>query len=103
MLVTRQTAQNVIRDAQIKGFTDIQTEVPFQQGILGLKNRFADVVASNPQTGESLIINIGKMTKSRIPIMRERRALDDIIFSPTIQQYPNSRILFIEKGANGLP
>ena len=57
----------------------------------------------NPDTGESLIINIGKQTQSGIPIMRERAALDDIIFSPTIQNYPNSRLLFIEKGASGLP
>jgi hypothetical protein len=42
-------------------------------------------------------------SKSGMPIMRERRALDDIIFSPTIQNYPNSRLLFIEKGASGLP
>ena len=100
--VTRQTTQNVIRDAQARGFTDIQTEVFFQQGPLGAKNRFIDVLGTNPQTGESLIINIGKTTKSGAPIMRERQALDDIIFSPTIQQYLNSQLLFIEKGAGGL-
>lgn len=100
--VTRQTTQNVIQDAQAKGFTDIRTEVPFQKGIQGSKNRFADVVASNPETGQSLIINIGKSTKSGIPIMRERQALDDIIFSPTIQQFPDSLLFFIEKGAGGL-
>lgn len=77
--------------------------MPFQKGPLGVKKRFADVVGFNPETGESLIINIGKQTKSGIPIMRERMALDDIIFSPTIQNYPNSRVLFIEKGAGGLP
>ena len=100
--VTRQTTQNVIRDAQTRGFTDIQTEVLFRQGPLGTKNRFVDVIGTNPQTGDSLLINIGKQTKSGVPIMRERQALDDIIFSPTIQQYPNSQLLFIEKGASGL-
>ncbi len=101
--LTRQTAGNVINDLKARGFTDISQEVLFQKGPLGLKNRFADVVGVNPQTGESLIINIGKTTQTGVPIMRERLALDDIIFSPTIQNYPNSRLIFIEKGASGLP
>ena len=101
--LTRQTAANVITDLGARGFTDISQEVLFQKGPLGLKNRFADIVGLNPQTGESLIINIGKQTKSGIPIIRERKALDDFIFSPTIQDYTNSRLLFIEKGASGLP
>jgi RHS repeat-associated protein len=101
--LTRQTIANVINDLKARGFTDISQEVLFQEGPMGLKNRFADVVGVNPQTGESLIINIGRMTQSGIPIMRERMALDDIIFSPTIQNYPNSQLLFIETGASGLP
>ena len=101
--LTRQTTANVINDMNNRGFTDISQEVLFQKGPLGFKNRFADVVGVNPRTGESLIINIGKQTQSGIPIMRERMALDDLIFSPTIQNYPNSRLLFIEKGASGLP
>jgi hypothetical protein len=35
--------------------------------------------------------------------MRERLALDDIIFSTTIVNYPSSRLLFIQTGASGLP
>jgi hypothetical protein len=101
-VVTRQTTANVIRDLEARGFTT-ETEVLFRQGPLGSRNRFADVVGVNPQTGESFIINIGRQTQSGIPIMRERMALDDIIFSPTIKDYPNSRLLFIEKGASGLP
>ena len=101
-LITRQTTQSVIKDAQVRGYTDIQTEVLFQKGPLGAKNRYVDVLATNPQTNESLIINIGNKTNSGAPVMRERQALDDIIFSPTIQQYQNSQLLFIEKGAGGL-
>jgi len=45
------------------------------------------------------------MRKDGMPIMRERLAWDDIIFSPDIKdpKYINSKFLFIEKGATGLP
>jgi RHS repeat-associated protein len=102
-LITRQTTQSVILDAQTRGYTDILTEVLFRRGPLAVKNRFADVVATNPVTGESLIINIGEKTQGGMPVMRERQAFDDIIFSPTLQEYPNSQLIFIEKGASGLP
>lgn len=101
--LTKQTAGNVINDLNARGFSSISQEVFFENGPLGLKDRFADIVGVNPQTGESLIINIGTQAQSGVPILRERMALDDIIFSPSIQQYPNSRLLFIEKGAPGLP
>ncbi len=101
--VTKRTTDNVIRDLKARGFTDISQEVHFVKGPLNAKARFVDVVGVNPQTGESLIINIGRKTKSGIPVARERMALDDIIFSPTLRTYRNSRLLFIEKGASGLP
>lgn len=101
--VTRQTAQNVIADLKGRGFTQVRQEVMFEKGPLGVKTRYGDIVATNPTTGETVIVNIGKMRSDGVPIIRERQAMDDIIFSPTIQQYPNSRIIFIEKGASGLP
>jgi len=40
-----------------------------------------------------------------MPIIRERLAWDDIIFSPDIKkpEYINSKFLYIEKGATSLP
>jgi RHS repeat-associated protein len=100
--VTRQTAQNVIRDLIAKGFTDIRQEVRFLKGALGQKERFVDIVARNPRTGETVLVQIGKMTKSGVPIIRERRALDDIIFSPTIKKFVDAVIMFVEKGSGGI-
>ncbi|WP_218080317.1 hypothetical protein [Anthocerotibacter panamensis] len=101
--VTRQTAANVRQDLKLKGFDVINQEVKFAKGPVGLKTRFADFVAQNTKTGQTLIIQIGKLTKSGIPVIRERRALDDIIFSPTLLDFKNSTIIFVEKGASGLP
>lgn len=101
--ITKQTTANVVRDLQARGFNRIRTEVLFTKGPLGLKNRYADVVAWNDVTGDIMIVNIGKMTKSAVPVIRERRALDDMIFSPTIKNFANAKIVFVEKGAAGLP
>lgn len=100
--ITRQTTQNVIRDLKARGFTKIETEVQFMKGPLGLKDRYADVVGINEATGEAFVVNIGKMNKSGVPVMRERRALDDIVFSPDMQNYPKIHLAFVEKGAPGL-
>jgi RHS repeat-associated protein len=100
---TQKTTEDVIKALDARGFTDIDKEVRFEKSLFGVKDRFADLVGVNPQTGEALIINIGNVTQSGIPIMRERLALDDIIFSTTIVNYPSSRLLFIQTGASGLP
>ena len=101
--VTRKTTADVTKDLRSRGFTEIRQEVRFRKGPLGEKNRFADIVAKNPNTGEQVIVQIGQKTKSGLPVIRERRALDDIIFSPDIQNFPNAEIVFVEKGATGLP
>ena len=56
-------------------------------------------------TEEKFLIQIGKMRKDGMPLMRERLAWDDIIFSPDIEkpEYINSKLIYIEKGATGLP
>ena len=101
--VTRQTAR-AIKEELIKiGFTDIQQEVRFKKGPLGEKDRYADFVARNPSTGQVKIIQIGRTTASGPPVIRERRALDDIIFSPDIARYPGADISFVERGASKLP
>ena len=99
--VTRQTTENVIRDLRAMGYREIDTEVHFVKGPLGLKDRYADVVGVN-EAGHVYIVNIGKTTKAGVPVMRERKALDDIVFSPSIQKYPGATIAFVEKGASGL-
>ncbi|UFP94202.1 RHS repeat-associated core domain-containing protein [Gloeobacter morelensis] len=101
--VTQKTANSVISDLQARGFTRVRQEVPFAKGPFGTRNRFVDIIGTNPATGESLLIQIGKVTKRGVPVIRERRALDDIIFSPTIREFPSSRIIFVEKGKLGLP
>lgn len=77
----------------------------FRPGSFGSgKTRYADIVARNPATGETEIIQIGRTLRSdsRVPVIRERRALDDIIFSPDIQGYPNSTIRFVDKNRAGV-
>jgi hypothetical protein len=43
-------------------------------------SRFADVAAVNPATGQPDFFQIGKMTKTKGPVMRERKAILDILF-----------------------
>lgn len=96
---TRAKTQEVINDLRNRGFTSIQTEVHFRTGSQGQgRNRFADVVGTNPQTGQVESIQIGRTLRSdnRVPIIRERRALDDIIFSPDIQNFSPSTIRFVD-------
>jgi hypothetical protein len=103
--VTRAKTQEAIDNLVSRGFTDIQTEVRFRPGSLGSgKERFADIVGRNPATGESEILQIGRTLKSdpRVPVISDRNALDDIIFSPDIQNYPNSTIRFIDKNRPGV-
>ncbi len=102
---TQAKTQEIISDLRARGFTSIRTEAPFQPGSFGSGHtRYADVVGRNPVTGESEIIQIGRTTTSdpRVPVMRERQALDDIIFSPTIQNFPNSTIRFIDVNRPGV-
>lgn len=68
------------------------------------KNRFVDIIGRNPLTGETEIIQIGRTIKSDpgIPIIRERNALDDIIFSPDIRNFPNSTIRFVDVNRFGV-
>ena len=75
----------------------------FKKGLINSKERYADVVAINEQTGDELIINIGEMTKSGVPVKRERDALDDIILSPTMVKHRGAQVIFVEKGAAKLP
>ncbi len=100
--VTRQTTDNIVKALRDRGY-NVSKEVFFEKGSEGLKNRYADITGFNPTTGESVIINIGKMTKGGIPIARERRAINDILLSPTINDFPDFRVLFIPKGSPGLP
>lgn len=62
------------------------------------------MVGRNPITGETEIIQIGRTIKSdpRVPVIRERHALDDIIFSPDIQNFPNSTIRFVDVNRPGV-
>jgi hypothetical protein len=102
---TRTKIQEVINDLQARGFTDIDTEVLFRPGSLGSgRKRFADVIGVNPQTGQSEIIQVGRTIRRdpKVPIIRERRALDDIIFSPDIQNYPDSIIRFVDVNRIGI-
>ena len=102
---TRAKASEVVDDLVSRGFTEIQTEVRFRPGSLGSgKERFADIVGRNPVTGETEIIQIGRTIKSdpRVPIIRERNALDDIIFSPDIRNFPNSTIRFVDVNRPGV-
>jgi RHS repeat-associated protein len=100
--LTRQTTANVVSELKARGFSSIAREGRFDKGPFNLKRRFADLVAGNPETGETLIINIGKQTKGGYPVRRERWALDDIMFSPKIRDYPNARLMFVPKGASGI-
>jgi hypothetical protein len=89
--VTRAKTSEVIGDLRSRGFTQVRTEVHFRPGIRGSgTERYADVIGRNPVTGETEIIQIGRTIKSdpMVPVIRERNALDDIIFSPDIRNYP---------------
>lgn len=97
--ITRQTTRDVIKELDLRGFTEIETEAFFKKSKEALKNRFIDILATNPASGESLLINIGKKTKKGLPIKRERDALLDISTSPKIEDFPNSQLIFIEKGS----
>ena len=102
---TRAKSQEVVDDLVSRGFIDIDTEVPFRPGSLGSgKKRFADVVGRDPIAGETEIIQIGRTIKSdpRVPIIRERHAWDDIIFSPDIRNYPNTTIRFVDVNRPGV-
>jgi hypothetical protein len=102
--ITQATTAAVIRDFEAAGF-EVTEQVKFEKGALGIKDRYIDVYAKHSVTEEKFLIQIGEMTKSGIPKIRERWAWDDIIFSPTIgkPEYKGSKFLFIEKGATGLP
>ena len=103
--VTRAKTQEVVGDLVSRGFPDIRYEVRFRPGELASgRTRFADVVGRNPVTGETEIIQIGRTLTSdpRIPVLRERLALDDIVFSPDIQNYPNVTIRFVDKYRPGV-
>lgn len=102
---TRAKTQDVVSDLRARGFTEIEYEVRFRPGSLGSgRERFADVVGRNPITGETEIIQIGRTIKSdpRVPVIRERHALDDIIFSPDIQNFPNLTIRFVDVNRRGV-
>lgn len=72
----------MIRDVESRGLLARQ-EARFRTPGGEKQNRFADVVGLNRQTGEvEEIIQIGRTTKSGLPVARERRALNDILNSP---------------------
>ncbi len=101
--ITKQTTLDVKVALKEAGFTDIASEVSFPKGDLGLKNRFADVVGTNPITKQKAVVNIGlKTKKSRIPISRERKALFDIENSPIFKEFNNPNLIFIEKGSKNI-
>lgn len=92
-------------DLVSRGFSNVEFEVRFRPGELASgRTRFADVVGRNPVSGETEIIQIGRTLKSdpRVPVLRERLALDDIIFSPDIQKYPGATIRFVDKYRPGV-
>jgi hypothetical protein len=47
---------------------------------------------------------IGRTIKSdpMVPVIRERNALDDIIFSPDIRNYPKATIRFVDVNRPGV-
>ena len=102
--ITQMTTAAVRRDFEAAGF-EVTEQIRFSRGSLGIKDRFVDIHAAHPVTGESFLVQIGKMRQDGMPIMRERLAWDDIIFSPDIKdpKYINSKFLYIKKGATGLP
>jgi hypothetical protein len=103
--VTRAKTREVVEDLITRGFSRVRFEVEFKPGPFGSgKTRFADIVARNPVTGEAEIIQIGQTLRSnsRIPVMRERQALDDILFSPDLQKYPRNLIRFVDKNRPGV-
>jgi hypothetical protein len=101
---TRAKTQEVIEDLADRGFTEIDVEVQFKPGPNSMKERYVDVIGKNPATGEVEIIQIGRTIKSdpRVPIIRERQALDDIIMSPDIKKYKNATIRFVDVNAPGV-
>ena len=96
---TRAKTSEVIQDLLSRGFLQINTEVRFRPGAGGSgRTRFADVVGRNPITGETEIVQIGRTLKvdPRVPVMRERKALDDLTFSPDIGNITNLVIRFVD-------
>ena len=55
--------------------------------------RYADITATDPDTGEKWVIQVGKQTKGGLPVSRERKALDDLMKNddakPLFQPYNN--------------
>ncbi len=104
--LTQAKTRAVELDLRARGFTQTRREAQFLPGAGGSgTTRFADVVGVNPRTGRSEIIQIGQTIKSnnQIPVIRERRALDDIIFSPTLgDKFPNSTVRFIDVNRPGV-
>jgi RHS repeat-associated protein len=98
---TRAVTQREINSFLSRGYSDLDVEVRFKPGTFGSgKNRYADIVGRNPTTGATEIVQIGKTLKSdpNVPVIRERRALDDIIMSPDFP--PGSNVRFVDKNGN---
>ena len=104
--LTQAKTREVELDLRTRGFTQTRREVQFLPGVGGSgTSRFVDVVGVNPRTGASEIIQIGRTNKSnnQIPVIRERRALDDVTFSPTLRdRFPNSTIRFVDVNRPGV-
>jgi RHS repeat-associated protein len=97
---TRARAAEVMQDLKDRGFDRIETEVRFRPGDGGSGiNRYADVVGKNTATGQSEIVQIGILTKGGVPVVRERRAMDDIIRSPDWEKYANGNgnLTYVDK------
>ena len=103
--LTQAKTSETIENLKSRDFDDIDTEVKFKAGPLGSgSDRYADVVGRNSKTGEIEIIQIGSTLKSdvRVPVIRERRALDDIILSPDISSMKGAILRFVDVNRSGV-
>jgi hypothetical protein len=70
----------VIEEMESRGLT-VKQEVPFAAGAGGpQKTRYADVVGFHPD-GAMEVVQVGRQTVGGMPVIRERRALNDILES----------------------
>ena len=92
--LTRQRTADLVRELESQGHR-VEREVLFQTpgGFKG--RRFADVVATDASTGVRSIFQIGRTTKGGLPVMRERKAILDIVNSPDTRS--TDRLFFIDK------
>ncbi len=66
------------KDLKKEGYTKTETEVMVPTPKGEKSKRFVDVKGTNPETGESKMVQVGKTNKDGTPVKRERTAKADI-------------------------